>query len=72
VHQTTASTIFAVVEGAGRSEVDGQIIDWSRGDVFVAPNWLPHRHTATIPSVLLRVSDEPALAKLDLLRERTP
>jgi gentisate 1,2-dioxygenase len=72
VHQTTASTIFAVVEGAGRSEVDGQIIDWSRGDVFVAPNWLPHLHTATIPSVLLRVSDEPALAKLDLLRERTP
>jgi gentisate 1,2-dioxygenase len=67
-HQTTASNIYAVVEGEGETEVDGTRFRWSRGDVVVAPAWRPHHHKARTPSVLLRVSDEPVLRKLDLLR----
>ena len=68
-NQTTASNIYACVEGEGSTEIDGQHFAWSRGDVVVAPSWRPHTHTAKSDAVLLRVSDEPVLRKLDLLRD---
>jgi gentisate 1,2-dioxygenase len=66
--RTTANGIYAVVEGAGSSDVDGEVLHWRRGDVFVAPSWRPHSHRAPDGAVLLRVSDEPVMSKLGLLR----
>jgi gentisate 1,2-dioxygenase len=67
-HRTTANNIYAVAQGAGASVIDGQSFDWSRGDVIAVPAWRPHSHCACEDAVLLRVSDEPVLQKLDLLR----
>jgi gentisate 1,2-dioxygenase len=70
-HRTTANNIYAVARGAGVSLIDGERFDWSRGDVLAVPAWRPHSHRASEDAVLLRVSDEPVLQKLDLLREQT-
>ena len=66
--RTTANNIYAVVEGSGSTIVDDQRFAWRAGDVFVAPAWRPHTHQAEAPSILLRVTDEPVLSKLGLLR----
>ncbi len=70
-HRTTANNIYAVAEGTGISLVDGETFDWSRGDVIAVPAWRPHSHRAHNRAVLLRVSDEPVLRNLELLREAT-
>lgn len=67
--RTTANGIYSVVRGSGWSEIDGERFPWERGDVVVAPAWRPHRHHADAEAVLFRVTDEPALASLGLLRE---
>ena len=67
-HRTTANNVYAVVEGAGGSDVDGTKIEWKRGDVFVAPAWRPHSHRSETGGVLLCVTDEPVMSKLNLLR----
>ncbi len=68
-YQTTANNIYAVVSGEGRSIVDGTTFRWARGDVVVAPAWRAHHHEPDTDAVLLRVSDEPVLRGLDLLRQ---
>jgi len=69
--QTTASNIYAVIEGEGESDIDGETFAWERGDVLVAPAWRPHSHRAsTTTAHLLRVTDEPALKHLGWLRSR--
>jgi gentisate 1,2-dioxygenase len=71
--QTTANNIYAVVQGAGSSVIDGQSFAWSRGDVFAAPAWRPHFHHASEPDTLLfRVTDEPTLQRLGFLRTEAP
>jgi gentisate 1,2-dioxygenase len=69
-HRTTVNNIYAVVEGVGESDVDEQKIRWKRGDVFVAPSWRPHSHCSEKGAVLLRVTDEPVMSKLNLLRSQ--
>ena len=69
LYRTTANNIYAVAKGAGTSLIDGERFAWSRGDVIAVPAWRPHSHCGSEDSVLLRVSDEPLLKKLDLLRE---
>ena len=66
--RTTANSIYAVIDGSGRSEVDGTVLDWSRGDVIAVPAWRPCRHEASERSHLLRVTDEPMLRALNWLR----
>jgi gentisate 1,2-dioxygenase len=67
-HRSTASDIYAVVQGEGRSTIGGHTLEWRRGDVFVAPAWHVRSHRATHEAVLLRATDEPALEKLGFLR----
>jgi gentisate 1,2-dioxygenase len=42
--QTTANNLYAVVQGSGATNVDGERFDWRRGDVIAAPAWRPHAH----------------------------
>jgi gentisate 1,2-dioxygenase len=65
--QTTANNIFGVIDGTGETDVDGEIIKWKRGDVFVAPAWRAFSHTADGKAHILRVTDEPVLTRLNLL-----
>jgi gentisate 1,2-dioxygenase len=57
-----------VIDGEGESDIDGTIFRWSRGDVFVAPGWRKHQHTASTQAHLLRVTDEPVLQRLHWFR----
>lgn len=66
--RTTANSIFAVVRGSGVTEVDGQTLSWGFGDTIAIPSWRPFRHVAREESVLLRVTDEPVIAKCGWLR----
>ena len=67
--QSTATNIYSVVSGTGATTVDGVVLDWQRGDVFVAPAWRPHVHRAAADAVLFCVSDEPLLEAIGMLRE---
>ena len=66
--RTTANSIFAVIDGQGRSEIDGAEFEWGRGDVIAVPAWRPFRHEARETAYLLRVTDEPLMTKLNWLR----
>jgi gentisate 1,2-dioxygenase len=68
--QTTAQNIYVVLEGRGSSTIDGTVVEWERGDVFVAPGWRAHEHRADESSVLLRATDAPVLEKLGFLRSQ--
>jgi gentisate 1,2-dioxygenase len=68
-YRTTANNIYSVVSGKGRSTIDGTTFNWERGDVFVAPAWRAHQHTMDSDAVLFRVTDEPLMEMLGMLRE---
>lgn len=67
--RTTANCIYSVVRGRGTSSIDGVELAWERGDVFVAPAWRTQTHCAADDAILFRVTDEPLLEKLGMLRE---
>ena len=57
--QTTANYQYCVVEGTGRSIIEGQEISWSRGDVFLAPCWSTQEHYSEAGATLFEMTDEP-------------
>lgn len=75
LYQSTEAFVHYVVEGGGSTDIyaiDGtmQSIAWSRGDLFVIPGWLAHRHAAHEDTVLFNFSDAAAQQNLGLWRER--
>lgn len=69
LYRTTANSIFTVVQGRGRSVVDGESIEWAAGDVIAIPAWRAYRHEADDQSFLVRASDEPVMRAIGMLRE---
>ena len=67
-----ANSVFGVVEGEGATEVEGETLRWTRGDVIVVPGWQNHVHHSNDGAVLFRVTDEPVMQKLGFLREGQP
>ena len=53
-----ANCVYSPMMGSGVSEVGGEMIRWSRGDVFAAPvwNWIEHR--AEEDTVMFVMTDE--------------
>ena len=70
--RTTANNIYAVVEGAGATTVDGARFEWRRGDVIAAPAWRPHWHEASREAILFRVTDVPVMQRFGWWREECP
>lgn len=68
-YRATDGAVFSVVEGSGRTELDGETLAWKRRDTFVVPSWRRHRHVADEEAVLFSFSDRPVQEKLDLWRE---
>jgi gentisate 1,2-dioxygenase len=71
--KTTANTLFAVISGSCDIVVEGNstVISLERGDLAAIPTWTQYCLVAAIDTVLLKVSDSPALAALGLLRSAT-
>lgn len=69
-YRSTDSTVFAVVEGSGRSTIAGRGFDWGPQDIFVVPSWHTVQHEAgSSDAVLFSYSDRAVQDKLDLFRE---
>ena len=68
-HRSTDATVFALVEGRGRTRVGDRTLEWGPRDVFVVPAWSWHTHEADEESVLFSFSNRPAQEKLGLFRE---
>jgi gentisate 1,2-dioxygenase len=68
-YRATDGTIFVCVEGRGSTRVGDQNLEWSCGDIFVAPPWLRFAHASDDESVLFSISDRPAQEALGIWRE---
>lgn len=68
----TGNRIFTVVDGQGRSIVNGEIFEWEPGDMLTVPSWYEHEHRADRDAVLLQVSDAPLMRMLNWYRVGTP
>lgn len=66
--RTTANQIFCPVEGSGYTMVDGERLDWVRGDVIALPGWRPYEHHVSDDATLFMMSDEPVMRALGWLR----
>jgi gentisate 1,2-dioxygenase len=68
-YRSTDATVFAAMEGRGRTRVGDQVLEWGPRDVFVVPSWRWAVHEADEEAVLFSFSDRPIQEKLDLFRE---
>jgi gentisate 1,2-dioxygenase len=73
-YRATDGTVFACVEGRGKTHVFGpggklETLEWGPRDTFVVPSWHWRRHEATEDCVLFVFSDRPVQEKLGLWRE---
>jgi gentisate 1,2-dioxygenase len=68
-YRSTDATVFAAIEGRGRSRIGEQVFEWGPRDIFVVPSWQWVTHEAEEEAVLFSFSDRPVQQKLDLFRE---
>jgi gentisate 1,2-dioxygenase len=68
-----SSAVYFVLQGSGKSEVDGTTYEWAKGDVLVIAPSAPHRHSNASgePAILFSVSDVPLLKRLGFYRQET-
>lgn len=69
-YRSSDSAVFVVVEGSGRTVINGEALAWRQHDVFVVPSWREYHHEAADESLLFSFSDRPVQEKLGLWRER--
>jgi len=69
-YRSTDGTIFVVIEGRGRTEIEATSIEWTENDIFVAPSWALQQHYAKSEAVLFTFSDRAGQEKLGLWREQ--
>ena len=68
-YRATDATVFAAIEGKGRTRIGDQVFEWGARDLFVVPSWHWVTHEADTDAVLFCFSDRPVQQKLDLFRE---
>ncbi|HLI13659.1 MAG TPA: gentisate 1,2-dioxygenase [Alphaproteobacteria bacterium] len=69
-YRSTDGTVFACVEGRGRTRIGEIVLEWGPRDVFVVPSWHWYRHEPEEDAVLFSFSDRPVQEKLGLWREQ--
>jgi gentisate 1,2-dioxygenase len=70
--RVTGSSVFHVVQGKGRTVIDGKPFDWEKGDIIALPSWAQHAHanTGSEDAILFSISDRPVLETLGFYREQ--
>jgi quercetin dioxygenase-like cupin family protein len=43
-HRHTYETVLYVLEGKGYTEIEGEKVEWQKGDAVYIPSWAWHRH----------------------------
>lgn len=66
----TASSVYHVIEGGGRTTIDGQTYAWEQGSTFCIPAWQEYQHSANEEGrvYLYRFDDKPMLKALGFYR----
>ena len=60
-----------MVQGRGRSVINGQPFDWEKGDIIALPSWAQHdfANAGNEDAILFSISDRPVLEALGFYRE---
>ena len=71
--RVTGSSVFHVVQGKGRSVIEGKAFDWEKGDIVALPSWAQHDYANTggEDAILFSISDRPVLEALGFYREES-
>jgi len=71
--RVTGSSVFCVVQGKGRTVIDGTAFDWSPNDILALPSWALHEHANTggEDAILFSINDRPVMHALGFYREET-
>ena len=67
----SSSGVFHVVEGSGRTMVNGDTFCWTRGDTLSAPVFAKIMHRAEREAFMIRIHDAPLQEKLGFFEERS-
>jgi len=69
-HRHNSTAIYYVFRGEGRTQVAGERLEWTQGDIFSIPPWTWHRHSnpAGEDAILYSVDDWPAMSKMGFYR----
>jgi len=69
--RVTGSSVFHVVQGRGRSLINGTAFDWEKGDILALPSWAQHdfANSGGEDAILFSISDRPVLEALGFYRE---
>ena len=68
-YRATDATVFAAIEGRGRTRVGEEVLAWGPKDIFVVPSWKAIVHEVEEESVLFSFSDRPVQEKIGVWRE---
>jgi len=74
-HRHTNVALFLVFEGSGYSIIDGEKLEWEKGDLCVAPAWSEHEHcntSDTEDAILVTIQDVPAVASMGTMFVEEP
>ncbi len=70
VPKTTVNNLYSVISGKARVTIEGGTNEsLAVGDVITVPCWHAHAIAAEGDAVVLRVTDEPLLAKVGLVKK---
>ena len=74
-HRHNSTTWYHAFEGEGVTVIEGERLEWHRGDLFAVPAWKWHHHenTADSDTILFSIDDWPAMTKLGFyVKEEEP
>ena len=65
-HRHNTTTFYHVFEGEGLTDIEGERLEWHKGDIFGVPPWSWHHHENTFSgdTILFSVDDWPAMKAL--------
>ncbi len=70
-HRHNSTTCYQAFEGEGATVVEGEPIEWRKGDLFAIPPWKWHHHenTSTNDAILFSADDWPAMTRLGFYKK---
>ncbi len=70
-HRHNSTSFYFVFEGEGTTTIEGQRLEWHKGDIFGVPPWTTHHHenTSSGDTILFSIDDWPAMQKLGFFME---
>ena len=72
-HRHNSTTFYFAFEGTGAIIIEGERLDWNKGDIFAVPAWKWHHHENGKggESILFSIDDWPAMTKLGFYQKET-